>query len=62
MNLKYMIYFIRQKEVNVIENGQMEIRNGKVINLYKIEKILSILKDDIQVGESAFYWMLDINK
>ena len=62
MNLKYMIYFIRQKEVNVIENGKMEIRNGKVITLYKIEKILSILKDDIQVGESAFYWMLDINK
>ena len=41
---------------------RMEIRNGKVITLYKIEKILSILKDDIQVGESAFYWMLDINK
>ena len=55
MNLKYMIYFIRQKEVNVIENGKIEIRNGKVITLYKIEKILSILKDDIQVGESAFY-------
>ncbi len=34
---------------------KMEIRNGKVITLYKIEKILSILKDDIQVGESAFY-------
>ena len=62
MNLKLMIYFIRQKEVNVIENGKIEIRNGKVITLYKIEKILSILKDDIQVGESAFYWMLDINK
>ncbi len=62
MNLKYMIYFIRQKEVNVIENGKIEIRNGKVITLYKIEKILSILKDDIQVGESAFYWMLEINK
>ena len=45
-----------------MENGKMEIRNGKLITLYKIEKILSILNDDIQVGESAFYWMLDINK
>ena len=53
MNLKYMIYFIRQKEIN--GEFKMEIRNGKVITLYKIEKILSILKDDIQVGESAFY-------